>query len=412
MPDIKSRWVLPQTVHPETYRKFVICVPNERFYIAAFQGLLIELTYSKNWQRDFAHTAAIVSRVWQDALASVLCDDCAEIIITGESDYEMSICEQLRFHNGKLQGLCCGEWTDITGQTGIEIGGPGQPGDGAPQPDEGGGCQTYHASFAANSQWLVPTVVNAGDTIAFSNPDGSGQDGTVSPWRCPDGLTFFAGACVGLGGTSGGDPAPAINHMALVAEIDGVYYPAFSGTITVPGGVVNAPITIQANDSDLSDNSGSYALDIEVCNNVPEVWSHLLDFQISPHGFVVVSGNGVWTPGVGFEGVADMSGVHLRVNGTLDAATHITAFDVTYSVTDCGGDTNDIVRTYDGGSSLIHGYNGTTGDHGTVSNHTDAISGDSTGTASIHLANDAYPGGNNTFIKLRVYGIGPQPTWA
>jgi hypothetical protein len=59
---------------PMAIARFVICVPDERFYIAAFQGLLIELTYSKNWQRDNALTAAAVSRVWQDVLANATCE--------------------------------------------------------------------------------------------------------------------------------------------------------------------------------------------------------------------------------------------------------------------------------------------------------------------------------------------------
>lgn len=310
----KSRWTLPQVLHPPTYRKFTVCVPNERFYIAAFQGLLVELTYSKNWQRDGTHTAAEVSRIWQTIIDGLQMGDCVPDcpVAISESDYEMSICEQLRFHNGKLQGLCCGEWTDITGQAGL-VGGPTQQGSGGQTPAPGA-CTTYHAQFAASSQYLVPALVSAGDVLTFSNANGAGQDGTVSPWHCPNGQTFFANACVGSGGTSGGDPAPAIFHMRLVALINGVYYEADSGVVTVPGGVSNAQIIIQANDSTLSDNSGSYALDIEVCNNQATINSHTFDFAVGDGGFTIEANGGdpggVYVLGAGWKPTVETGPSH------------------------------------------------------------------------------------------------------
>lgn len=298
-----AKWVLPDVVDPPDHICITVPVPNDRKHIGAFYGAIFNLTSARFWQDDLAHTAKDVALVWReifDNLAPGACDFNVPDLID-EMEYQMSICEQLRFHNGKLQGLCCGEWVNIDGQSTIDIGGPDQQGSGADQPTAGE-CTTYHASFSAKSTYLVPTVVNAGDTLEFTNAKGAGQDGTVSPWHCPDGSQFFGGACVGVGGPFGGDPAAAINHMALIALINGTYYSASSGTITVPGGVANAEVTLQVNDSSLTDNSGSYVVDVAVCNNLPVAWQSVWDFTLTP-GLMTelqfVAGT-TWMPGTGW----------------------------------------------------------------------------------------------------------------
>lgn len=325
-----AKWVLPDVVNPPDRLCFMVPVPNDRKHIGAFFGALFNLTSARFWQDDPDHTALAVAQVWRDIFDELRQSDCNPVcpVPISEMEYEMSICEQLRFQDGKLQGLCCGEWVDIAGQGDIVIGGPGQQGGDQPQPVPGG-CLTYHAQFSAKSQYNVPTAVSAGDTLTFSNPQGSGHDGTVSPWKCPNGQTFFAGQCIGLGGTSGTDPAPAIDHMALIALIGGVYYPAFSGTITVPAGVVNAEIIIQTNDSNLDDNSGSYALDIEVCNNaVATSYSHLFNFVSGPNGWQVQGSNGAgWSAGA-FRGLVTITSNENRIYLDFPAGTSITAFSV------------------------------------------------------------------------------------
>lgn len=185
-----------------------------------------------------------------------------------------SLCESLRFENGKLQAWCCGEWTDIGGQPAQGIGGPGQPGSGAEQPASGGGQACYNAQLQANGTWLLPTVVNSGDTISLTNATGAGQDGTVSPWRCPNGQSFFAGQCIGAGGPQAGDPLITVDHMKLIFNVNGTYYDAMNGPVTIPGGVVNAQVTVQVNDGTLTDNSGSYAFQVCATNNAVSNWSH------------------------------------------------------------------------------------------------------------------------------------------
>lgn len=405
----KSRWTLPTVVHPTTYRRFTICVPNERFYIAAFQGLLVELTYSKNWQRDPARTAAIVSRVWQHALEDVLCDDCGETILLEELEYQMSVCEQLRFLNGKLQGFCCGEWVDIAGQSANPPGGGDQPGGGTDQPPIGG-CAQYHANMGADGQWYLPTIVSTGDTIEVSNALGAGNDGTVSPWHCPDGSSFFAGACIGgTGGPFGGDPAVAADHMELVANIDGTWYRPLAGVITVPGGVVNAQVYFQVNDIDVTDNAGSYTFDVEVCNNQPEEWTSLLDFRLNSFAAIRTGGYGVWVAGTGLQGesVLPFSGASVVQPHLATDAFELLGYNMVYSVATPGGGSEGVgLYQVGAASSYVKALVAPTAG----SDEVDAGTGDFLSVTEIEpTLNSGLTGGTAYIHQVTIQGRGPKP---
>lgn len=422
-------FILPENVDPPTFC-MTLEVPDDPQYIASLAGALWELQYWWNWQRDNAHTAVPVTRLWrrliQEAFdrinAGHLCPVPSSINVA-EMEYEMSICEQLRFHNGKLQGLCCGEWSDIAGQGDISIGGPEQIGGGAPQPTPGGGCQTYHAQFDAKSQYLVPTVVNSGDTVTFSNASGGGHDGAVGVWNCPNGQTLFGPACVGVGGPQAGDPATAVDHMALVAKIGATWYPAFSGVITVPGGVSNAQIVIQVNDDPLSDNSGSYALDVEVCNHQTLPWMHEFDFTLSPAGFVDSSGGvfaPVWLAGQGWSANAkDVGGGSGWWKGATIKRTGITAFtgtriemDVNFTV-GFGPDNSTHIQNVDPWfdyllSQSVQGAGITIPFVGT---QTGIVEIDINQTCDWKAGSSGACTGVTLIKKLRVWGTGVQPTW-
>lgn len=145
--------------------------------------------------------------------------------------------------------------------------GPGQPGAGAEQPRPGG-CATYSGDMQAPYTWLLPTNVNENDTIEVIGFTGAWTDGNaLGQWRCPDGSLYVAGVCVGALLYDSLDPLPASPHMTLLALIDGVYYDAMRGPITVPSGVSNAQVTFLANDELRSDNSGAIGFDVKVCNN-------------------------------------------------------------------------------------------------------------------------------------------------
>lgn len=254
------------------------------------------------------------------------------ITLIDESEYEMALCEQLRLQDGKLQALCCGEWTDIPGQEGVTLDGPTQPGSGSPQPAAGGGCQTYHARVNANSQWLIPTVVNTGDVLNFSGAKGAGTDGT-GIWYCPDGEVFIAGGCFGGQFTSGGDPAPAISHMRLIVKIgSSTYYPADGGSITVPAGISGANAVLQVNDASLGDNSGDYVVDVEVCNNVATRYSHTWNFATGPGAWSVAAGlSGGWVGGK-FVGFLNSTALNNRIHLCLPTGAQIDHFTVKVNI--------------------------------------------------------------------------------
>lgn len=260
----KSRWTLPQLVHPPGTRRFVICVPDERFYVAAFQGLLVELTYSKNWQRDEAHTAAVVSRVWQQALANVLCDDCGLIGLEIEDDMQLRIKPT---DPCIIQTLCGdGTWMDWYNPKGCIPGSVTQPGP-VDQPAVGE-CLEFDVALTGNGLYHLPVPVSSNDTIEITGAVGGWHDGNVGPWYCPNGQSFLLGGCVGSGGLDAGDPAPTIDHMRLIALLDGVYYDAYNTTITVPTGLALQDMVFQANDDPLTDNSGSISFHIKYCHNI------------------------------------------------------------------------------------------------------------------------------------------------
>jgi len=57
-------WLLPETIDPPR-RSFCIAIPDEPAHVAAFFGALRSLGIWLNWQRDPAHTAALVAEVWR-----------------------------------------------------------------------------------------------------------------------------------------------------------------------------------------------------------------------------------------------------------------------------------------------------------------------------------------------------------
>lgn len=318
-----------------------LSIPSDEISIANFIGALMMLARWNNYLPDpsGARKNKPTADIWRDIVMGIAFEDCAGNdvpVAISEMDYDMSICEQLRWNDGVLEGYCCGEWVPIDGNPG-PAGGSGQPGGGG-TPDPGQ-CTSYHVQFEAKNQALVPAIVSTGDTVTFTNAQGAANDGTIAAsWRCPDGQLFFAGACIGDQYHDGSDPDTADFHMQLVAQIGGAWYPASSGTITIPSGVSNAQIVIQANDSDTSDNSGSYALDVEVCNNAAVPWSHTFDLAIDPGPWSVTASEcGEYVPGVGFRSTHNaglcVNDDLISIETTLPTATGLTfASWTTYQV--------------------------------------------------------------------------------
>lgn len=339
-----AKWTLPETIDPPR-TCYTIPVPDDPFHRAAFRGALLSLASATKWQDDLGHTAKAAAAVWQEIYDLVV--ECENSTSTPEGwDEDLTtLCDSIRFDNaGQLQVLCCGVWNNVAGQPAQGIGGPGQPGGGGSVPSAGQ-CTTYHAAFSANSQWLLPATVNAGDTLTFTNPKGAGTDGGVSGiWNCPNGQTFFAGGCVGFAGPKIGDVAPSLNHMELIAKIGAVWYVADAGVITVPGGIANAQVVIQCNDSSIADNSGNYTLDVAYCNNGSSTYTHTFNFALTNGGFVdrVAAGwtpttIGLWTAGSGWTPETQtFSGTSLhgiQIQRVLGASVHLYTAQLTYNLT-------------------------------------------------------------------------------
>lgn len=178
----------------------------------------------------------------------------------------------------------------------------GQPGSGSQQPSPGGGQACYQAKMQGSGKWLLPTNVNSGDVIVVSGTNGAATDGS-GIWYCPNGQTYFLGACAGATTTSSGDPLNTSPHMSLIAKINGVYYEMYNATLTVPGGVTNSIVEFQLNDSSLSDNFGEIDFQACVTNNATAAWTKTFDFTTSDGGFSsdVTNAGAAYIPGTGWQ---------------------------------------------------------------------------------------------------------------
>jgi len=412
---------------------FQIMVPNEPTHLSNFFGAIQLLTRWYSYIESDTQPSKPAADTWRDILLSLYPQTCTTELPIPIAEWidEMTLCENLRFHNGVLQALCCGEWTDIPGQPIGGIGGSGQPGGGSPTPPPGG-CTTYHAVVVGSDIWQSPAVVNTGDTIQISNASGAWSDG-AGLFYCPDGRVFFAGNCT-VPALDALDPLPSQNHMALLSKIAGVFTNVSGGgVITVPAGVVNALLLFQANDHTLADNGGQITFDITVCNMQMATWSHTFDFTLSPNGFVpYIAGAtniGHWVAGIGWE-------PNDYVNGTAEwyrtialHLTGLTAFQVTrleavfnYTLGHLAGSyavqQSALLESYDG-VTPVQAFNYLLGSP--VPNGSNDISTNVTGTGQtqiiVNLTTDYDPGSNAGFTgasilqSITVSGRGPEPVW-
>lgn len=301
-----AKWTLPITIDPPR-TCYTIPVPDDPYHRAAFRGALLALASATKWQDDLDHTAKAAAAVWREIYDLVVaCEETTETLPESWDEDLTALCEALRFQNGKLQALCCGEWVDIDGQ-------PAQgwlaAGTGAgTTPPVSGGCEDYKATIDGNGYWYAPFIVNTGDTIHVTNALGATYNPAATIWQCPDGSLFFAGACLSSTVTAAGNPMPAILSGKLIAKIGSTFYDVYNGTFTVPGGVVNQPVQFQFNYASLVGSSGTVTFDVEYCNNAVGAFTHTFDFTLNDGGFTVVAvggggsgSNGVWTPGVGWQ---------------------------------------------------------------------------------------------------------------
>jgi len=407
-------------------------------YIAGcLQQLLLQTTWATD--ADGLNTVQMQASTLILALENLESGDCGGSIqpAIAESDYQMSICEQLRFQNGKLQGLCCGEWVDIEGQSsqGSVVG--GQPGEGSPVPHPNGGTQQYCGAMSNGSKWLLPVPVSSGDTLLFNSLAGAWNDSREIIWNCPDGWVYALGSCGQTLPHGSPDPLTTALHMQIVALIDGNYYDVLLTSIdgsptqfTVPGGISNAIVELQANIDDLSMVDGEVTFCVNVTNNQSGEWSHTIDYTTSPHGIsraVGLAPIGHWVPGVGLVNDDGQSGSGAWYRGVAMNINTITPFNLTsvdifYNLTmgayNLGSSDGLSVDALVGSGAvgeiaILHGslidgtglsHTGSTASPGTTGYQIILVTDDDASSPSGFL-------GSCAVTTLVIHGTGPEPVW-
>lgn len=272
-----------------------LAIPGDKTTISNFIGALSTLALWSNYRRDDAKRGKDIADVWKEIVKAIEFDLCAvpPPHNTGEEwEDELSICESLRFQNGKLQGFCCGEWVNIDGQEGGVISGPGvQPG-GTTRPGPGESL-CYNVELSGNNIWQLPFGVLPSDIITITDVSGAWTDGSPQ-WYCPNGEFFALGGCYAPGVFDPTDPAIGLLHMQLIAKINGLFY-NYAAPITVPG-VGLQTLTFQANDATLEDNRGSLSFNVCVQSGAVApvaTWCHTFGFTASQDGWIIAAACGV-----------------------------------------------------------------------------------------------------------------------
>lgn len=321
-------------------------------YIA---GALQQLILQTTWQGD----EATVTEAQAQAMNLILaladaqpggCEPEPAPIPIAERDYKMSICEELRYMNGKLQGLCCGEWTDIPGQPSNGPQNPSQPGAGSEIPAPNGGTAEYCGALSGLQLFYLPVPVSTGDVLLASNLDGASNDGVEVYWHCPTGALFALDTCVETPIYNGGtDPLIGTQHMSIIAKIGSVYYNVLNvdtddnpQPFTVPSGHDGDQCILLYNCDYGGKIYGETTFCVNVTNNSVGAWSMDIDLKATPAGFAPqFPGAGTWIPAQGL--VADCGQNPVDHNWYMVAqmlktmtwlgTTHLTRFQAFYDLT-------------------------------------------------------------------------------
>lgn len=298
----RSRYPLPTVVDPDTVKCAIVRVPNDPGHIAAFMGALYSLATAYAWQNDAAHTAKDVAAVWFRQWSAIDFGDCAG---TGTAGDDM----QFRQNGCKLEfSLDCVTWQTLYDPTDCIHAAIRQGTSDGQIPV--GECRTFSIVLQANQQALLPVQASDAWTIEVTDIQGAWSDGTLL-WKCGDGTPYALGICNGDKTYDGGDPNPGAAHMALLASIDGAFYDATAGIVTIPPGVALQNLVFQANDSDLTNNSGSISFKVTVCANAAVAWDCTIDFTTGEHGFTIAeSGGGEYTADTGWTDTCVLDGAH------------------------------------------------------------------------------------------------------
>lgn len=407
----RTKWPLPETVHPVGSKCVTINIPDDPAYNSAFWGAIYELTKPYAWGDDEDHTAIDVGAVWteiyDEARANFLSQDCAMAIQFRQPNscaLEVSLDGGVTWDQIYTAEICVEEGIQDRLDDGTLAPG-GQPGGGGSTPTQE--CYTYHIEISGNGRWYAPIPVRDGYTIVIQNLDGvwSEGNGITSNWYCPDGDQFVLGACTSFYTLNPADPLPTVKHMKLIGNIGGTYLDLIDALYTVPNGTGTVDLTLQANDDLLSDNQGSIRGLVTICTGL---WCFEWDFTVSDGGWTVQPGEaGSYSAGVGWIAVfLDSQDYEVAIRKTF-TSTFIIDVVMTFDRSGHGG-ANANYRTIvqlSGASVATNivspGSDGTNLTLTTNVNHTaDAM------WAQVNNGTAAVPA---TIKKMRIRGTGANP---
>jgi hypothetical protein len=292
------------TAQPGAERLIRVCFNDQ--WLSLIIGCLFQLTMNTTWKvgtedelQNALQTANDLIFLFQQAKACT-----PDLVGSAGADTELMI-RQSPDNPCLLQSSIDGvTWCTFADLSKCMVN-PTQPGSGSPVPKPGG-CEDYEFVLDAGGSFLIPAVVNTGDTITLVDARGATNDiQNGTEWLCPNGQQFFAGTCIGSVEINGAAKMPTAPFMSPIAFIQGVYYD-LSTPLTVPSGVVNQLAEIQVNGVVGDSFFGSLSVLIAVCNNQAAQWEHVLNFALNPSGWAVIPSEcGTYTAGIGFVSTHD-----------------------------------------------------------------------------------------------------------
>jgi len=314
---------LPNPAYPSTYKCVQVWIPDSPDALRAMYGALRELTYWSNWRLDGTTAAKDAAYAWRLALdnhpAFAECEECMSLefrqltpcVLEYSTDGGVIWHEAYNGYNCALEAI----------QDKIEdgtIAPPSQQGPGGEVPVDQ--CWDYMVTLGARDVWHSPVPISAGYSVTISLASGGWWDGDINDliWSCPTGSDYALGSCVGdpeAGQET--DPAPALPHMRVIGHYGTSWIDPLSSAVTIPAGVPETDLFIQANDGTLSDNQGSVSFKVTICNY--SQWCYLFDFTLSNGGWEDTrdsnnEGGATWVSGQGWQSVYNPNRATQHIN--------------------------------------------------------------------------------------------------
>lgn len=288
---------IPTNLTPPTNVCYQFEIPDDSQWKGMFWGALYMLTVWGSYDRDDAHTGAVMADAWKAIVNAARASTCGGAMsiqfrqtgcllefsldsgATWSTAYNGATCIAAKIADGTILG---GSAIDDALAAGKLAGGNQQ---GPTPPPAVGFCKSFFVTLSANQKWICPTPINGNYVITIEQVQGGWVDNPATiPWFCPSGKTYALGFCVADVPAEAGDPLMSVNHMRLVGNYGATWFDAFNTTHQVPTSVTtDQQLYLQANDSDLTNNLGSCSFKITVCR---ATWIHVFDFTIDEQGWV------------------------------------------------------------------------------------------------------------------------------